>query len=109
MKKTEEIKVVDIPIESVLPNPYQTRVLEADDEIEKLAASIADVGLIYPIVVRVHPQHKGMYEIGNGHRRLAALKSLDREVVSAFVRDFNDLEMAEICAIENLQRTRYGQ
>ncbi len=74
-----EERTSSIPVEKIIPNQFQTRIFEADDRIEKLAVSISEIGLIHPIIVRVHPQHPDMYELGSGHRRLEAFKTLGRD------------------------------
>jgi len=98
-KNKEE--VVNIKIDNIKVNPYQPRVTFNADEITELAKSIKSYGVIQPLLVRVQGE---FYELVAGERRLRACKSLGMNKVPAVVRDINDLEMAEIALVENLQR-----
>lgn len=94
-------EVKNIPIDRIVPSPYQPREIFEDDRIDELCQTIRTHGVIQPIVVRV----KGdLYEIIAGERRYRAVKKLEMETIPAIIRDFNDSQAASIALIENLQR-----
>jgi len=57
------------PIESLKPNPDQPRKIFDRDDLEELAASIRDKGVLQPILVRTHPKEDGVWQIIAGERR----------------------------------------
>lgn len=90
-----------VPIEQLHPSPFQTRTEFPDHDIRELAASIASVGIINPIVVRTN---KDGLEIVAGERRHRAAKRAGLKVVPVVVRDLTDAQAMEVQIIENLQR-----
>jgi len=94
-------QIMEIKAEKIETNPFQPRQEFNQKEIEELAQSIENFGLIQAIIVR---KIKKGYELIAGERRLRAAKFLGKEVIPAVIKDFNDQEMAEIALIENLQR-----
>ncbi|MEJ6951949.1 nucleoid occlusion protein [Natronospora cellulosivora (SeqCode)] len=98
-KKNQE--VIKVNIESISTNPYQPRLIFNQDEIDELAQSIKNYGIIQPLLVRSKGEK---YELVAGERRLRACKSLGMDKVSVVVKELNDIEMAEIALVENLQR-----
>jgi len=94
-------QITEIKVEKIKTNPFQPRQEFKQKEIEELAQSIDNFGLIQAIIVR---KIEGGYELIAGERRLRAAKFLGKEVIPAVIKDFNDQEMAEIALIENLQR-----
>ena len=99
--KTENEEIKQIPVEEIVPNPYQPRSVFDDEKIDELCQTIRTHGLIQPIVVRMRD---GQYELIAGERRLRATKKLGMERIPAIVKDFNDAQTASIALIENLQR-----
>lgn len=97
----EDDKILEIPIDSIRPNPYQPRKQFDDETIEELSQSIKEHGIIQPIIVR--SVLKG-YELIAGERRWRASKHAGMEQISAVVKDLNDQQVMEIALIENLQR-----
>lgn len=94
-------EVQSIPIDAIARNPYQPRIEFDDEQLQELAASIREHGVLHPVVVR----KKGDgYELVVGERRLRACKLLEWETMPAIVREMSDGEVAEIALIENLQR-----
>ena len=94
----KDTRIVDIDL--VEPNPYQPR-LEFDDEaLMDLAQSIRENGLIQPITVR---EMDGRYQIIAGERRFRALK-LNGADVPVLIMDANEVQMAEMALVENIQR-----
>ena len=94
-------QIVEIKIEEIKVNPFQPRQEFNQAEIKELADSIKNFGLIQAITVR---EKENEYELIAGERRLRAARLLNKEVIPAVVKDFNDQQMAEIALIENLQR-----
>ncbi len=92
------------PIENLYPGQYQPRQFFSDPEIEELAGSIRELGILQPILVRAHPEHVGGYEIIAGERRWRAAQIAQLHEVPILVRDFSDVEALEIGLVENLQR-----
>tara|TARA_B100000315_G_scaffold255950_1_gene300648 strand:+ start:363 stop:1505 length:1143 start_codon:yes stop_codon:yes gene_type:complete len=92
------------PIENVYPGRYQPRQLFSDPEIEELASSIRELGILQPILVRAHPDHAGGFEIIAGERRWRAAQLAQLHEVPILVREFSNVEALEIGLVENLQR-----
>lgn len=99
--KKNRDQIVEIKVEEISVNPFQPRQEFNQAEIEELANSIKNFGLIQAITVR---EKNNQYELIAGERRLRAARFLNKEVIPAVVKDFNDQQMAEIALIENLQR-----
>ncbi|WP_134683586.1 nucleoid occlusion protein [Brevibacillus migulae] len=99
--KTDSEEIRQIPIDQIVPNPYQPRTVFDDEKIEELCQTIRTHGLIQPIVVRVR---NNQYELIAGERRLRATKKLGMEKIPAIIKEFNDTQTASIALIENLQR-----
>ena len=92
----------EIAIGAVTPNPRQPRQTFDEDALDELAASIREVGLLQPVVVRkVMPGH---YELIMGERRWRACQRAGLDHVPAIVRDTPDDELLRDALIENLHR-----
>lgn len=91
----------EIPVERIVPNPRQPRTDFDQAQIEGLAASIRQSGLMQPILVR--PQGDG-FELVAGERRWRAAKLVGLETIPALVRVLDDQSSAELALIENVQR-----
>ena len=95
-------KLLELPIDSIHPNPYQPRVTFDEETISELAQSISQVGLIQPLVVR---KSSSGYELVAGERRLRACKSLGMATVTCIVEEkLREESSAMMALIENLQR-----
>ncbi len=94
----------DIPIELIRRNPDQPRRHFDETELEELADSIRQRGIISPILVRPAPGAPGEYQIVAGERRWRAAQRANLHAVPAIVRALDDGEVAEISIIENVQR-----
>lgn len=97
----EGASIRQIPVGEVRPNPYQPRLSFGDDDLDELKASIAEHGVLQPIVVR--PAAVG-FELIAGERRLRATTALGHDAIPAIVRRAADEEMQTLALVENLQR-----
>src|SRR5207249_4958801 len=93
--------LVELSIYEIDSNPYQPRKDIDEEELQQLAESIKQHGLLQPIVVR---RRDDRYQIIAGERRLRAATKAGMEHVPAQVRDVDDRQMAEMAIVENLQR-----
>ena len=98
----EEKKVMEIPIDSIVPNPYQPRRVFSQSALEELSESIKVYGILQPITVR----NKGNdeYELVAGERRLKASKLAGRATIPAIINNMSDESSAVLALLENLQR-----
>lgn len=94
--------IKDLDIFQVSPNPKQPRKDFAENELQQLANSIAEHGVISPIIVR--PVGNEKYEIIAGERRWRASIIAKQETIPAIIRDLDDLETNVFSIIENIQR-----
>ena len=94
-----ESKVVSI--DEIRPNPYQPRIDFDDEALMELSQSIRENGLIHPITVR---QEKDGYEIVAGERRYRAMKIAGMIENPVIVIDADEVQMAEMALVENIQR-----
>jgi len=88
-----------VPIDRIDPNPDQPR--QAMGDLSELMASIAEKGIIEPIIVR---QRGGRFQIIAGERRYQAATQVGIDEIPIVIRDVDDSEVLEIALIENLQR-----
>jgi ParB family chromosome partitioning protein len=91
----------EIPVAQVTPNPYQPRKHFDAASLSELQASIAEYGVLVPIIVRRSGEG---YELIAGERRWRACAALRRPTIPALVRGSDDRETLEVAIIENLQR-----
>jgi ParB family chromosome partitioning protein len=94
-------EVKNLPVDEIVPSPYQPRTVFDDDRIDELMQTIRTHGIIQPVVVRIR---NNKYELIAGERRLRAVRKLGLETIPAIIREFNDSQAASIALIENLQR-----
>jgi ParB family transcriptional regulator, chromosome partitioning protein len=96
--------IVDLDVNLIDKNPYQTRhfTAEDDEELLALAESIKAQGLIQPITVR--PGKDGRYILITGQRRTNATRLAGLATIAAVVRQVSDQQAAEMTVIENLMR-----
>lgn len=99
----QDIRVLrHIPIEMLHANPNNPRKHFTEEDLEDLAKSIRDKGLLQPIVVR--PLNDGEYEIVAGERRWRASQRAGIHEVPVVIRTLSDGEALEIALVENIQR-----
>jgi len=96
------VRLLEIPISSISPNPKQPRQVFDEEALEELKASIREVGLLQPIVVREVGPDK--YELVMGERRWRAAQAVGRETIPAIVRDTRDDAMLRDALLENIHR-----
>ncbi|GIV25918.1 MAG: chromosome partitioning protein ParB [Bacteroidia bacterium] len=94
--------VQEIPIEAIEPNPYQPRLDFPEEELQELAESIRQHGLIQPITVRQVGQ---TYQLIAGERRWRAAKKAGLTHLPAYVRTADSTEMLAFALVENVQRS----
>jgi ParB family chromosome partitioning protein len=94
--------VREIEVGRIRPNPEQPRVQFTEESIDELADSIAQRGVLQPILLRPHGD--GGYEIVAGERRWRAAQRAQLHTIPAIVREIDDSTAAEIALIENVQR-----
>jgi ParB family transcriptional regulator, chromosome partitioning protein len=95
--------VVNLALEDIDKNPFQTRYVHDGEALEELAESIKANGVVQPIVVRP-AEEAGRYILILGERRLHASKKAGKAVIPALVRRVSEQQAAEMTIIENLQR-----
>ena len=93
----------DLPIEFLVPNPYQPRFYFDEEKSRDLIQSIKDRGILQPLLVRRRGD-LDEYEIIAGERRWRAAQAAGLHSVPVMVREMSDGEALEIALIENIQR-----
>jgi ParB family chromosome partitioning protein len=99
------LKFEELPVSAIRPNSRQPRTSFPEAGIRELAASIKEVGILQPLVVRPTP---GGFELIAGERRLRAAKEAGMERVPVLIRQAGDDESIELALVENLQRENLG-
>lgn len=94
----------EIPIELIARNPDQPRRAFGEAEIEELAASIREKGVLQPILLRPAPGKTGEYQLVAGERRWRAAQKAGLRAMPALIRELDDLQVLEIAIVENVQR-----
>ncbi|MGC0223684.1 chromosome partitioning protein, ParB family [Pseudooceanicola nitratireducens] len=90
-----------VPVEKVVPNPDQPRRTFTQAQLDELAASIKEKGIIQPLIVRERGE---TYEIVAGERRWRAAQIAKLHEIPVLLRDYDDTEVLEVAIIENIQR-----
>lgn len=94
-----------VSIDLIFPNPDQPRKSFDEGDLDELASSLREKGIIQPLIVRPDTTgQKGAYQIVAGERRWRAAARAQIHEVPVIVRDFNDTEVLELGIIENIQR-----
>jgi ParB family transcriptional regulator, chromosome partitioning protein len=92
----------ELPVELVAPNPGQPRKRFDQDALQALAGSLAQRGVVQPILVR--PVAGGTYELVAGERRWRAAQLAGLETIPALVRAHDDAASLEVALVENMAR-----
>jgi ParB family chromosome partitioning protein len=93
---------LEVPVNSIAPNPKQPRTHFDDEALAGLAASIREVGILQPLVVRRTVE--GRYELIAGERRLRAARAAGLPMVPVVLRDSGDDALLRDALIENIHR-----
>lgn len=96
--------VTQVPVEAIRRNPRQPRSQFDPKDLEELAASIRENGIIQPLIVTVADEGES-YTLIAGERRLEAAKQVGLRAVPVILRKAGDRELLELALIENLQRS----
>jgi ParB family chromosome partitioning protein len=99
---TQGAVLLDIPVASVSPNPHQPRVHFDEETLSELSASIAEMGVLQPILVR--PLDDGAFELIAGERRWRAAQRAGLTTIPAVIRMTDDVSSVEQALVENLHR-----
>ena len=97
----DESGVVHVAIEKVVPNPFQPRTRFNESELDELADSIRQHGVMQPVILRKTTHH---YELIAGERRWRASQKVGLQDIPGIVRDLDDQQVAALALIENIQR-----
>jgi len=90
-----------VPVDRISPNPHQPRRNFDESSLDELKQSIAEYGVLVPVIVR---EREGGYELVAGERRWRACAALQKPTIPAIVRRCDDRDSLEVAIIENLQR-----
>jgi ParB family chromosome partitioning protein len=93
---------LEIPLDQIERNPFQTRTRFDEAQLTELTQSIAASGVVQPIVVR--PLSEGRYQLITGERRWLASRKAGKSTIPAIVRQASDEQTLEMTIVENLQR-----
>ncbi len=94
---------LEVDIDSIRPNPKQPRSIFDDSELAELAASIKEIGILQPPVVRKVGENQ--YELIMGERRLRASKLAGLKRIPVIIRETSDNELLREALIENIHRS----
>src|SRR5207244_2930989 len=92
----------ELPVNAIHPNPNQPRTTFDEEALAALTASVREVGVLHPVLVR--PTGTNTYELVAGERRWRAAKRAGLQLVPALVREVDDTRVLERALVENLQR-----
>lgn len=93
---------LELSVDLIDRNPFQTRVSFDEERLQELANSISISGVVQPIIVRRGDD--GRYALVTGERRLLASQRAGRKTIPAVIRDVSDQQAMEMTVVENLQR-----
>lgn len=105
--KTPESGIMQVPVDSIAPNPRQPRLRFDPQEISELAASIGEHGVIQPLIITNGTQ-PGTYTLITGERRLIAAREAGLRTVPAILREASHQQLVELALVENVQRADLG-
>jgi ParB family chromosome partitioning protein len=96
--------LAELPLNQITPNPDQPRTVFDEDQLAELAASIAEVGLLQPVVVR--PLGRNRYELVMGERRWRAAELAGLAAIPAIVRHTQETDRLRDALLENIHRVQ---
>ena len=97
-----------VPVEFLRPSRFQPRRIFPEEEINGLAESVQERGILQPILVRRDPDDRDRYEIVAGERRWRAAQRVHLHEVPVIVKELSDDGMLEVALVENVQRQNLG-
>ena len=97
----DKLRLIKLPVSRILPNPSQPRKVFREEELQALAQSIQENGLLQPVTVR---RENGAYYLIAGERRLRACKLAGIKEIPALVADCAPEDSAVLALLENIQR-----
>jgi ParB family chromosome partitioning protein len=100
----KEPSINKLPISDLLSNKFQPRKIFDENNLQDLANSIKERGIIQPIIVRKSTDHNSKYEIIAGERRWLAAQKAGLHEVPVVITDVSDLKSLEFAIVENVQR-----
>lgn len=103
MFQKEKLKLTKLPVNKILPNPSQPRKLFREEDLQSLAQSIRENGLLQPVTVR-RGKERGVYFLVAGERRLRACKIAGLREISVILTDCEPQDSAVLALLENIQR-----
>jgi len=99
-------RLANLSPDSIVPNAQQPRVEFDQEALDELMASIREVGVLQPVVVRPIAGSSGTYELIMGERRLRATKALGLDSIPAVIKETADEDMLRDALLENLHRSQ---
>ncbi len=101
-------EVRTLPLEKIRPNPFQPRKEFQPEELDDLADSIRENGLLQPLIVRPSPGGRDLWELVAGERRFRAVSQLGWTDVAVLIKEVDDQTLLILALVENLQREALG-
>ena len=92
----------DVPVEAIRPNPWQPRTHFDEQELEELAQSIREHGVLQPVLVSQQPD--GSFQLITGERRWRAVQKAGLATLPAMVKEATPQASLELALVENIQR-----
>ena len=97
----DQAGVLEVPVNEIVPNPHQPRAPVDEGELAELAASIAEHGLIQPVIVT---QVGNQYQLIAGERRWRAAQQAGLQTIPVILKEATAQQMLELALVENIQR-----
>ena len=104
LRSVEGSTFAELPLDTITPNPKQPRTVFDEEAMAELVASIREVGMLQPVVVR--PLGNDRYELVMGERRWRAAQLASRDTVPAIIRQTPDDDLLRDALLENLHRAQ---
>lgn len=106
LREVPGARYAEVPVDLIRPNPRQPRTVFDPDELSELVASIRELGVLQPVVVRPMTDGAGAYELVMGERRWRAARDAGHERVPAIIKETSDDAMLRDALLENLHRSQ---
>lgn len=101
IKEEHEVSIKDVPISKIKANPYQPRTTFDEEKLKELANSIAEHGIIQPLIVSSEPDG---YVLVAGERRLRAAQIIGLDKIPCLIKEVDPEKKIKLALVENLQR-----